>query len=77
MIKTEKHRRPMDADVFTVFDQSLRSRLPGDRKEKAEDPLRPNQKFATSEDFSCSWSLSAIRAINSEFVGFPLVLLTV
>ena len=35
------------------------------------------QKLATSEDFNCSWSLSAISAINSEFVGFPLVLLTV
>ena len=27
--------------------------------------------------FSCSWSLSAIRAINSEFVGLPFVLETV
>ena len=44
---------------------------------KAENPLRRNQKFATSLDFSCKDNLSAIRAINSEFVGFPLVLLTV
>ena len=29
-----------------------------------------SQKFATSEDFNCSWSLSAISAINSLFVGF-------
>lgn len=44
---------------------------------KAEKSLRPNQKLATSLDFSCKESLSAISAINSEFVGFPLVLLTV
>ena len=44
---------------------------------KAEKSLRPNQKFATSELFNCKESLSAIRAMNSEFVGFPLVLLTV
>ena len=36
-----------------------------------------NQKLATSLDLSWSWSLSAMRAMNSEFVGFPLVLLTV
>lgn len=36
-----------------------------------------NQKLATSLDLSCSWSLSAISAINSEFVGLPFVLLTV
>ena len=35
------------------------------------------QKFATSADFNCRESLSAIKAINSELVGFPLVLLTV
>ena len=28
------------------------------------------QKFPTSADLSCSWSLSAIRAMNSELVGF-------
>ena len=44
---------------------------------KAEIPLRPNQKLATSLDFSCKDNLSAISAMNSEFVGFPLVLLTV
>ena len=44
---------------------------------KAENPLCPNQKLATSLDLSCRESLSAISAINSEFVGFPLVLLTV
>ena len=30
------------------------------------------QKFATSKDFSCSCNLSAIRAMNSEFVGLPI-----
>ena len=49
----------------------------GARNKKAENLLRPNQKLATSEDFSCKDNLSAIRAMNSEFVGFPLVLLTV
>ena len=44
---------------------------------KAENLLRRNQKLATSLDFSCSCNLSAIRAMNSEFVGFPFVLLTV
>jgi hypothetical protein len=44
---------------------------------KAENLLRHNQKFATSEDFNCKDNLSAISAMNSEFVGFPLVLLTV
>ena len=44
---------------------------------KAENLLRPNQKFATALDFSCSWSLSAMSAMNSELVGFPLVLETV
>ena len=39
--------------------------------------LALSQKLATSLDLSWSWSLSAIRAMNSEFVGFPLVLLTV
>ena len=50
--------------IFTVF-------------KKAENPLRRNQKLATSLDFNCRDNLSAIRAMNSEFVGFPLVLLTV
>ena len=50
--------------IFTVF-------------QKAENLLRPNQKLATSLDLSCKDNLSAISAINSEFVGFPLVLLTV
>ena len=36
-----------------------------------------DQKFPTSADFICSWSLSAISAMNSELVGFPLVLDTV
>ena len=36
---------------------------------KVEKALCPNQKLATSEDFSCSCNLSAIRAINSEFMG--------
>ena len=40
-------------------------------------PLQGYQKFTTSALFSCSCSLSAIRAINSELVGLPLVLLTV
>ena len=46
------------------------------QKEKRK-PLRPNQKLATSLDFNCKDNLSAISAINSELVGFPLVLLTV
>ena len=46
-------------------------------KEKTEKSLRLNQKLATSLDLSCRDNLSAISAINSEFVGFPLVLLTV
>lgn len=29
------------------------------------------QNWAASADFSCNWSLSAIRAMNSEFVFFP------
>ena len=49
----------------------------GARNKKAENLLRPNQKLATSLDFSCRDNLSAIRAMNSELVGFPLVLLTV
>ena len=49
----------------------------GARNKKTENLLRPNQKLATSEDFNCRESLYAISAINSEFVGFPLVLLTV
>ena len=36
---------------------------------KSEKPLRPNQKLATSEDFNCSCNLSAISAINSEFIA--------
>ena len=44
---------------------------------KARKPLRPNQKLATSLDLSCRDNLSAISAINSLFVGFPLVLETV
>ena len=44
---------------------------------KARKPLQHNQKLATSLDFNCRDNLSAIRAMNSEFVGFPLVLLTV
>ena len=44
---------------------------------KSKNSLCPNQKFATALDFSCSWSLSAMRAMNSELVGLPLVLLTV
>ena len=39
---------------------------------KAEKPVRPNQKLATSELFNCKESLSAIRAMNSEFVGLCL-----
>ena len=35
------------------------------------------QNCAASADLSCNCSLSAIRAINSEFVGLPLVLDTV
>jgi len=35
------------------------------------------QKLAAAPFFSCSWSLSAIRAMNSLLVGLPLVLLTV
>ena len=57
----------MEQKVYGVFNHHTAT----------EKPLRLNQKFATSLDFSCSWSLSAIRAMNSEFVGFPLVLLTV
>jgi hypothetical protein len=44
---------------------------------KAENLLRPNQKLATLDDFSCNCNLSAMRAINSEFVGFPFVFETV
>ena len=40
-------------------------------------PYKNVQKFATLADFICSCSLSAIRAINSLFVGLPFVLLTV
>ena len=49
----------------------------GASKEKAEKPLCPNQNWAASADLSWSWSLSAISAMNSELVGFPLVLDTV
>lgn len=35
------------------------------------------QYWAASALLSCNWSLSAINAINSLLVGFPLVLLTV
>ena len=48
-----------------------------DHHAKSRKPLRPNQKLATSLDLSWRDNLSAIRAMNSEFVGFPLVLLTV
>ena len=48
-----------------------------DHHPKIRKPLRRNQKLATSEDLSCSCNLSAIRAMNSELVGLPLVLLTV
>jgi len=40
-------------------------------------PYEVNQKFATSEDFNCSCNLSAIRAMNSLFVGLPFVFVTV
>ena len=33
---------------------------------KVENPLQPNQKFATSLDLSWRDNLSAIRAMNSE-----------
>lgn len=46
-------------------------------KEKSRKLLRHNQKLPTSADFNCSCNLSAMRAMNSEFVGFPFVLLTV
>ena len=49
----------------------------GQPNKKAENPLRPNQNCAASADFSCNCSLSAIRAMNSLLVGFPLVLDTV
>ena len=49
----------------------------GARNKKAENPLRPNQKLATSLDLSCRDNLSAISAMNSEFVGLPFVLETV
>ena len=51
----------------------LNIRRSGTPKEKAEKPLRPNQKLATSLDFNCKDNLSAMRAMNSEFVGFPAV----
>ena len=35
------------------------------------------QYFPTFGSRSCNWSLSAMRAMNSELVGFPFVLLTV
>ena len=38
-------------------------------RSKNENPLRPNQKLATSLDFNCKDNLSAIRAMNSELVG--------
>ena len=44
---------------------------------KAENLLRPNQNWAASADLSCSCNLSAMRAMNSELVGLPLVLDTV
>ena len=46
-------------------------------KEKSRNPLRPNQNWATFCPLSWSCNLSAIRAMNSELVGFPLVLDTV
>ena len=63
-------RTPISPLVFTVH--GVLTIIP-----KAEKPLRPNQKLATSLDLSWRDNLSAISAINSEFVGFPLVLLTV
>ena len=63
-------REPISPRIFAVhgvFDSH-----PNSRK-----PLRPNQKLATSLDFNWRDNLSAIRAMNSELVGFPLVLLTV
>ena len=63
-------KTPILARIFAVY--GVLTIIP-----KAEKPLRPNQKLATSLDLSWRDNLSAIRAINSEFVGFPLVLLTV
>ena len=63
-------KTPISPRIFSVhgvFDQSP----------KAQNLLRHNQKLATSLDLSWRDNLSAIRAMNSEFVGFPLVLLTV
>ena len=33
-----------------------------------------NQKFATSKDFNCKESISAMGAINSEFVDYFLTI---
>ena len=49
----------------------------GDPKEKVRNPLHPNQNWATFCPLSWSCNLSAIRAMNSELVGLPLVLDTV
>ena len=63
-------KTPISPRIFTVHGVF-------DHHPKTKNLLRPNQKLATSLDFSCRDNLSAIRAINSELVGFPLVLLTV
>ena len=41
----------------------------GARNKKAENPVRSNQKLATSLDLSWRDNLSAIRAMNSEFIA--------
>ena len=49
----------------------------GRRYAKAEIPWASPQYWAASVAFSWSCKRSAIRAMNSLLVGFPLVLLTV
>ena len=63
-------KTPISPRIFTVHGVF-------DHHPKTKNLLRPNQKLATSLDLSWSDNLSAISAMNSEFVGFPLVLLTV
>ena len=63
-------KTPISPRIFAVhgvFDHHL----------KAKKSLRPNQNWATFCPLSLSCNLSAIRAINSELVGLPLVLETV
>lgn len=69
----EKHRAKMGRRGAAGRGAGKKSALPRVRRASG---LR-GQNWAASALFSCNWSLSAMRAMNSEFVGFPLVLDTV